>query len=70
MNRFFFAAIVGVAFFSLLATSANAADKKKPSVPVWTDPEKAKAEDPDFSLQGEYVPVADHKAIMQGLSAV
>ena len=70
MNRFFFAALVGVAFLSLLATSTNAADKKKPSVPVWTDPERAKAEDPDFSLQGEYVPVADHKAAKQGLQVV
>jgi len=34
---------------------ANAADDKKPKGPLWTDPAKAKAEDPDFALQGEYV---------------
>ena len=32
-----------------VAVSAGAAKK-----PVWADPEKAKAEDPDFSVQGEY----------------
>ena len=70
MNRFFCAALAGITLLSLIAAPANADDKKKPSVPVWTDPEKAKAEDPDFSLQGEYVPSTDHKAAKQGLQAV
>jgi hypothetical protein len=70
MNRLFFPALVGVAVLSLIAVSATAADKKKPSVSVWTDPEKAAAEDPDFSVQGEYVTSAEHKTGPQGLQAV
>ena len=34
-------------------TNAIAADKNTKG--IWTDPKKASAEDPDFSLQGEYV---------------
>ena len=70
MNRFHFAALVGIALLSPIATMANADEKKKPSVLVWTDPAKAEAEDPDFFLQGEYVTPADHKAPGQGLQAV
>jgi len=38
---------------TLVATSLQAAEKK--SHPTWTDPAKAAAEDPDFTIQGEYV---------------
>ena len=41
-----------VALFN--STPATAADDKKPSGPLWTDPATATAEDPDFALQGEY----------------
>ncbi len=53
-----------------VATSSRAADdenKKKPTGPLWTDPDAAKAEDPDFSLQGEYVIAVDHTEGRQGL---
>ena len=39
-----------VAAFTLGACLAHAADKNK----AWTDPETARKEDPDFSIQGEY----------------
>jgi hypothetical protein len=40
---------------SLILTSAAAwAGGKKPKSKTWIDPEKARAEDPDFSIQGEY----------------
>ena len=38
-----------------VAAPANAQGKKKKgNNATWTDPAKAKAEDPDFSIQGEY----------------
>jgi hypothetical protein len=40
-------------FFFLLQV-ACADTKDKPASPVWTDPAKAKTENPDFSVQGEY----------------
>ena len=43
----------------ILGSDAMAAKKK---VPTWTDPEKAKAEDPDFSIQGEYGPGSGYGA--------
>ena len=70
MNPFCSAALAAVAVASLVTMSAAADDKKKPSVPVWTDPGKAESDDPDFILQGEYVTPADHKAARQGLQAV
>ncbi|MDG2122917.1 MAG: DUF1080 domain-containing protein, partial [Verrucomicrobiales bacterium] len=44
MKRMIFLALVG------MATVASGADNKR----VWTDPVKAKAEDPGFAVQGEY----------------
>jgi hypothetical protein len=41
-----------VLFFLALAVG-SALGQKQPE-PTWTDPAKAKAEDPDFSIQGEY----------------
>ena len=40
-----------IAFLALTLPLAHA---KKSGKPFWTDPEKAKKEDPDFSIQGEY----------------
>lgn len=42
--------LVSILAFALC--QANAADKEKNK--TWTDPETAKKEDPDFSIQGEY----------------
>ena len=39
---------------ALLALTLPLAHAKKSGKPFWTDPEKAKKEDPDFSIQGEY----------------
>ena len=39
---------------ALLALTLPLAHAKKSGKPFWTDPEKAKREDPDFSIQGEY----------------
>ncbi len=39
---------------ALLALTLPLANAKKSGKPFWTDPEKAKKEDPDFSIQGEY----------------
>jgi len=53
-----------VAAFSLTACLAHAADKNK----AWTDPETARKEDPDFSIQGEYG--ADKKGARLGVQVV
>jgi len=49
------------------AITSWAANPKKSPVPIWTDPETAAAEHPDFLLQGEYVGQQEGKAI--GLQA-
>ena len=51
----------------LVAAAAPAQPKKKPAPkrrpdPTWTDPAKAAAEDPDFSIQGEYGSAAEGAA--------
>lgn len=43
-----------------LAVTTAAADHQ--AHPTWTDPAKAKAEDPDFSIQGEYATAAGGQA--------
>tara|TARA_B100002052_G_scaffold816_1_gene767 strand:+ start:125 stop:1066 length:942 start_codon:yes stop_codon:yes gene_type:complete len=42
-------------FCILLTGSLNCLSADKDSKKIWTDPKKAAIEDPDFSLQGEYV---------------
>lgn len=44
--------LVRLACATLLALSTVHA--AKPKGPIWTDPEKAAAEDPDYAIQGEY----------------
>ncbi len=44
-----------IAAVTLVACLAHAADKNK----AWTDPETARKEDPDFSIQGEYGSVSN-----------
>lgn len=55
-RRFTYLLVPGlVAALALVPGESVAQDKKKNKANLtWTDPEKAKAEDPDFSLQGEY----------------
>ena len=42
-------------FCILLTGSLNCLSADKDTKKIWTDPKKAAIEDPDFSLQGEYV---------------
>ena len=42
-------------FCILLTGSLNCLSADEDSKKIWTDPKKAAIEDPDFSLQGEYV---------------
>jgi len=50
MNKQILLIAVGLA----IAASAIAQEKKKGNNATWTDPAKANAEDPDFSIQSEY----------------
>ncbi len=45
---------VSVPVIALVLLSAGLTPAAKPNSLLWTDPSKAAAEDPDFSLQGEY----------------
>lgn len=59
MKSTFQVLLVGALLVSAIDSSFAAAKKKRPKKDprtslTWTDPIKAKAEDPDFSIQGEY----------------
>ena len=69
-KSFPYRSLTAVGIAALFTITAFADKEKAPETGLWTDPVKAAAEHPDFTIQGEYIGKIDKKKIGVQASAL